>query len=31
VCHVRVALTQDGTLVAEGVGVYNIHRRKKEE
>jgi len=31
VCHVRVALTQDHTLVAEGVGVYNIHRRKKEE
>ncbi len=31
VCHVRVALTQDGTLVAEGVGVYSIHRRKKEE
>jgi uncharacterized protein (TIGR00369 family) len=31
VCHVRVALTQDDTLVAEGVGVYNIHRRKKEE
>ena len=31
VCHVRVALTQDDRLVAEGVGVYNIHRRKKEE
>ncbi len=31
VCHVRVALTQDGTIVAEGVGVYSIHRRKKEE
>lgn len=31
VCHVRIALTQDGKLVAEGVGVYNIHRRKKEE
>jgi uncharacterized protein (TIGR00369 family) len=31
VCHVRVALTQEGTLVAEGVGVYSIHRRKKEE
>lgn len=31
VCHVRVALTQDDTLVAEGVGVYNIHRRKKED
>jgi uncharacterized protein (TIGR00369 family) len=31
VCHVRVALTQDGTLVAEGAGVYNIHRRKKDD
>lgn len=31
VCHVRVAVTQDDTLVAEGVGVYNIHRRKKED
>jgi uncharacterized protein (TIGR00369 family) len=27
VCHVRVAVTQDGTLVAEGRGVYNIHKR----
>jgi uncharacterized protein (TIGR00369 family) len=27
VCHVRVAVTQDGLLVAEGRGVYNIHRR----
>jgi uncharacterized protein (TIGR00369 family) len=27
VCHVRVAVTQDGVLVAEGRGVYNIHRR----
>jgi uncharacterized protein (TIGR00369 family) len=26
VCHVRVAVTQDGVLVAEGRGVYNIHR-----
>ena len=25
VCHVRVAVTQDGKLVAEGV--YNIHKR----
>lgn len=31
VCHVRVAVTQDGVLVAEGRGVYNIHRRRKEE
>ncbi len=31
VCHVRVSLTQDGLLVAEGRGVYNIHRRRKEE
>jgi len=28
VCHVRVALTQDGVLVAEGRAVYNIHRRR---
>ena len=27
VCHVRVAVTQDGVLVAEGRGVYNIGRR----
>jgi uncharacterized protein (TIGR00369 family) len=27
VCHVRVAVTQDGKLVAEGRGVYNIHKR----
>ena len=27
VCHVKVAVTQDGVLVAEGRGVYNIHRR----
>ena len=27
VCHVRVAVTQNGVLVAEGRGVYNIHRR----
>jgi uncharacterized protein (TIGR00369 family) len=26
VCHVRIRLTQDGKLVAEGTGVYNIHR-----
>jgi uncharacterized protein (TIGR00369 family) len=28
VCHVRMRVTQDGTLVAEGRGVYNIHRRR---
>jgi len=27
VCHVRVAVTQDGRLVAEGRAVYNIHKR----
>ena len=27
VCHVRVSVTQEGVLVAEGRGVYNIHRR----
>jgi uncharacterized protein (TIGR00369 family) len=27
VCHVRVAVTQGGKLVAEGRGVYNIHKR----
>ena len=30
VCHVRVRVTQDGVLVAEGRGVYNIHRRAAE-
>jgi uncharacterized protein (TIGR00369 family) len=28
VCHVRVAVSQAGVLVAEGRGVYNIHRRR---
>lgn len=28
VCHVRVRVTQDDTLVAEGRGVYNIHRTR---
>ncbi len=28
VCHVRVAVTQNSALVAEGRAVYNIHRRK---
>ena len=30
VCHVRVSVTQDGVLVAEGSAVYNIHRRRPE-
>jgi uncharacterized protein (TIGR00369 family) len=30
VCHVRVSVTQDGVLVAEGAAVYNIHRRTAE-
>jgi uncharacterized protein (TIGR00369 family) len=30
VCHVRVRVTQDGVLVAEGRGVYNIHKRAAE-
>ena len=28
VCHVRVSVTQDGVLVAQGSAVYNIHRRR---
>jgi uncharacterized protein (TIGR00369 family) len=28
VCHVRVSVTQDERLVAEGSAVYNIHRRR---
>jgi uncharacterized protein (TIGR00369 family) len=31
VCHVRVSVTQDGVLVAEGRAVYNIHRGRKED
>jgi uncharacterized protein (TIGR00369 family) len=27
VCHVRVRVTQEDTVVAEGRGVYNIHRK----
>jgi len=27
VCHVRMRVTQDGVLVAEGRAVYNIHRK----
>lgn len=30
VCHVRMRVTQGGVLVAEGRGVYNIHRRAAE-
>jgi uncharacterized protein (TIGR00369 family) len=30
VCHVRVAVSQAGVLVAEGRGVYNIHRRRSQ-
>jgi uncharacterized protein (TIGR00369 family) len=30
VCHVRIAVTQAGVLVAEGRAVYNIHRRPGE-
>src|SRR5512145_176415 len=30
VCHVRVAVTQGDALVAEGRGVFNIHRRRPE-
>jgi uncharacterized protein (TIGR00369 family) len=29
VCHVRVSVTQDGRLIAEGRAVYNIHRRSE--
>ena len=31
VCHVRIAVTQNGVLVAEGRAVYNIHRRSLEK
>jgi uncharacterized protein (TIGR00369 family) len=30
VCHVRIAVTQAEVLVAEGRGVYNIHRRPSQ-
>jgi uncharacterized protein (TIGR00369 family) len=30
VCHVRIGVTQAGVLVAEGRGVYSIHRRSGE-
>ena len=29
VCHVRIRLTQGDRLVAEGTGVYNIHRKRE--
>jgi uncharacterized protein (TIGR00369 family) len=29
VCHVRVAVTQDGVLVAEGRAVYNIYKERR--
>jgi uncharacterized protein (TIGR00369 family) len=28
VCHVRIVATQEGTLIAEGAAVYNIHRAR---
>ena len=28
VCHVRIVVTQDGALTAEGAAVYNIHRAR---
>ena len=31
VCHVRISVTQGERLVAEGRGVYNIHRGRKDE
>jgi uncharacterized protein (TIGR00369 family) len=31
VCQVRVSVTQDGVLVAEGSAVYSIHRGRAEE
>jgi uncharacterized protein (TIGR00369 family) len=31
VCHVRVAVTQGDRLVAEGRGVYNIHRKARHD
>jgi uncharacterized protein (TIGR00369 family) len=30
VCHVRMRVTQAGTVVAEGRAVYNIHRQPQE-
>jgi uncharacterized protein (TIGR00369 family) len=30
VCHVRIEVTQGDVLVADGRGVYNIHRRSSE-
>jgi uncharacterized protein (TIGR00369 family) len=31
VCHVRIAVTQGDRLIAEGRGVYNIHRKSKKD
>jgi uncharacterized protein (TIGR00369 family) len=31
VCHVKIAVTQEGVLVAEGRAVYNIHRHSSRE
>jgi uncharacterized protein (TIGR00369 family) len=31
VCHVRVSVTQGAVLVAEGRGVYNIHRARADK
>jgi uncharacterized protein (TIGR00369 family) len=30
VCHVRVAVTQEGRLVADGRAVFSIHRHRRE-
>jgi uncharacterized protein (TIGR00369 family) len=30
ICHVRMSVTQDGIAVAEGRGVYSIHRKRNE-
>jgi uncharacterized protein (TIGR00369 family) len=30
VCHVRIRLTQGERLVAEGTGVFNIHRKRRD-
>lgn len=31
ICHVRMSVTQDGVPVAEGRGVYQIHRRPADK
>jgi uncharacterized protein (TIGR00369 family) len=30
-CHVRMSVTQDGVAVAEGRGVYSIHRTRGDK